>query len=566
VRDRAAALALAMGLALSAPPGSTEPQAGDRPGQTIRIQTPKGTVDMCPVPEADISGTEPEVQEVLQDHRKVLKALLGAPQPDLGELAVAYGKLGTLYQAHNIYRPAESCYRNAERLAPETLRWPYLLGYLGQQTSRLDLAEEALRRALAIDPGDEPTRLRLAQVYIELNQPQDAEPLLNRPFVDPGMVAAVRFAQGQIALARRHYAQAVTLLEAALKAQPLADRIHYPLGLAYRALGDVNRAKGHFTEYGNGTPGFPDPMVEQLDTLMRGGYTQLHRGVQAVQKGEYAVAVEAFTQALKTEPDNANLRVSLARSLYLAGDEEAGRREFEAALERDPNHVLANFLLGLLLLKDGDDQAAQSNFQRVLTLEPEHAGAHHYLGHLSMNQGRYAEAARHYAASVRNSPRDYPALFMQAMALYRAGAPQTRVKDLLEVGVAEHPDKWMFSYALARLLAASPDGQVRNGRRALALAQGLYDRFPGFQNAEALAMAHAELGDYEKALGMEHYAIANATLLGALGQVPAMEQTLERFRQDQPARTPFYEDDPFFRAPPFSPSGPVRDYPARDPY
>jgi tetratricopeptide (TPR) repeat protein len=299
---------------------------------------------------------------------------------------------------------------------------------------------------------------------------------------------------------------------------------------------------------------------------MRGGYTQLHRGVQAVQKGEYAVAVEAFAQALKTEPDNANLRVSLARSLYLAGDQEAGRRELEAALERDPDHVLANFLLAVLLLEDGEDQSALAHLEKVLALQPEHAGGHHYLGHLSMDQGRYAEAARHYAASLRNSPRDHPALFMQAMALYRADAPQTRVKALLEAGVAEHPDKWMFSYALARLLAASPDGQVRDGKRALELAQRLYDRFPGFQNAEALAMAHAELGDYKQAIGMQNYAIANAVFMGALDQVPAMEQTLARFRQDRPARRPFYENDPFFRAPPFDPSGPIRDYPTRNPY
>lgn len=558
------AAALALVLVLGAPLGSA--QAAEGLAQAIRIPTAAGVVPLEPVPEANISGTEPEVQEVLQDHRRALMALLGAPQPDPDELAEAYGKLGALYQAHNIYRPAEACYLNAERLAPGNLRWPYLLGYLGQQTSRLDLAEAALRRALKIDPDNEPARLRLAQVYIELNRPRDAEPLLERPFQEPGMEAAVRFAQGQIALAQRDYARAVTLLEAALKAQPLANRIHYPLGMAYRGLGEVDRAKEHFSEYGNGKPRFPDPMVEQLDSLMRGGYTQLHRGVQAVQKGEYPVAVEAFAQALKTEPDNANLRVSLARSLYLAGEHEAGRRELEAALKRDPDHVLAHFLLAVLLLEDGDEQAARAHLDKVLALEPEHAGAHHYLAHLLMDQGRYAEAARHYGASLRNSPRDYPALFMQAMALYRAGAPQTRVKVLLEAGVAEHPDKWMFSYALARLLAASPDPQVRNGTRALELAQRLYDRYPGFQNAEAVAMAHAELGDYQKAVGMQNYAIANATFMGALSQVPAMERTLERFKQGQPARTPFYDDDPFFRAPPFNPDGPMRDYPTGNPY
>ena len=540
--------------------------APDLVAQPPTLSSPRGPIELLPVPAPDLSDTEAEVQEAIRTHRAALARLLAQPGPDLHELAEAYGKLGAFYQAHNIYGPAQPSYLNAERLAPDNFRWPYLLGYLGQQTAQLDLAEKAFLRALKLRPDDGPARLRLAQVYVQMDRLDEAARLLERPFSDPAMAAAVAFEKGKIALSERHYEDAVRYLEAALKAQPLANRIHYPLAMAYRALGQVDRAKGHFAEFGNGKPSIPDPVVEALDTLMRGGYTQLHRGVVSVQKGEYDQAVEAFAAALKADPDNVNIRVSLARTLYLAGRREAADREFAEALRRDPDHVLANFLSGVLLQAQGREEAALAHYRRVLKQVPDHSGAHHFLAHLLMKQGHYAQAAKHYAASLRKSPRDYPALFMEAMALYRAGAPQTRVKALLEQGVSEHPDKWMFSYALARLLAASPDDQVRDGERALELARKLYDQNPGFQNAEALALAFAEVGDYKKAVELENYAIVSAVMAGAMDQVPEMQALLARFNAGRPGRQPFHKDEPFFRPPPFDPTTPIRDYPTGDFY
>jgi hypothetical protein len=37
----------------------------------------------------------------------------------------------------------------------------------------------------------------------------------------------------------------------------------------------------------------------------------------------------------------------------------------------------------------------------------------------------------------------------------------------------EHPEQPVFAHALARLLAAAPDDRVRDGRRALELAEEL---------------------------------------------------------------------------------------------
>lgn len=560
---RAAGLGLLLGSVLTGYPVAG---ADGRLSQGGDIETGEVSLVLAPVPSPDLSGTEADVRQALSDQRDVVNRLLNSPEPSRDELALAFGRLGALYQAHNIYAPAQPSYLNAETLDPESFRWPYLLGYLGQQTGQPELARDALRRCLIHSPENQPARLRLAQTLVEMNDFDQARRLLETPFQDPGMKAAVLFERGKIAMGEHDYEGAAALFESALEAQPLANRIHYPLALAYRSLGDVGRARSHFAQYGNGKPDFPDPEVEQLDQLMRGGHTQLNRGVVAVQKGNYEVAVAAFAEALEREPDNVNLRVSLARSLYLAGDRGTAEAQLAEALRRDPDHVLASFITGVLLQSQGEDERAMARYQTVLTRQPDHAGAHHFAGHLLMKQGRYQEAAGHYAKALRGSSRDYPALFMEAMALYGSGAPHTRIRPLLERGVAEQPGKWMFNYALARLLAASPEDSVRDGPRALTIARALYEQFPGFQNAEALAMALAETGDMEQAVDLMHYAIANAHVMGAPDRAEAMQDTLDRFRQGRPSRRPFYDDTAFFQPPPFDPTNPIRDYPTGEPY
>ena len=52
----------------------------------------------------------------------------------------------------------------------------------------------------------------------------------------------------------------------------------------------------------------------------------------------------------------------------------------------------------------------------------------------------------------------------------------------------------MFTHALARLLATSPDEKVRDGRRAMDLVQQMLQRGRSIELGETYAMALAELG------------------------------------------------------------------------
>ncbi len=524
------------------------------------------TYKLVPVPAPLLEGREPAMQQALGSLRRELAALVRKPGVKPVELGEAFGHMGRHYHAHHLYGAAAGCYTNAETLEPGVFRWPYLLGYAYYQASHPHKAVAAYRRALAIQPGDAAAQLRLAAVYLELNQPAVAEPLLERPLEQDGLREAAAFLKGKAALARRDYENAVRYLEAALAEGPQATKAHYPLAMAYRGLGDVDSARRHLKLLGEGEPRVVDPLVDELGTFLTGARTHYFRAIEAVRDGHYDEAVYGFTEALAQDPDNVNARVSLARSLYLAGDREGGHEQLADALRRQPDHLLGNFLMGVLLDEQGQPGKAAEHYQVTLAQDPEHAGAHYYLATVLLGQGEFARAAEHYAAAWRLEPRLASARMLEAMALLEAGAPHTTVRARLDQAVSAYPDETMVVLPLARLLATSPDAQVRDGARALTLGEGLFEASPRLENAETLAMAYAALGRYEDAVAWQESAISATAAAGQFFQLPRLEDALSRYQDRERLPTSVALNASMLRPPPARALGPFREYPTLSAY
>ena len=61
---------------------------------------------------------------------------------------------------------------------------------------------------------------------------------------------AARAQMGELALARGEHQRAVELLASVLEQVPAANRLHYPLGMAYRGLGQREKAMEHLGKVG----------------------------------------------------------------------------------------------------------------------------------------------------------------------------------------------------------------------------------------------------------------------------------------------------------------------------
>ena len=114
--------------------------------------------------------------------------------------------------------------------------------------------------------------------------------------------------------------------------------------------------------------------------------------------------------------------------------------------------------------------------------------------------------------------------------------------DELETATAAFPEDRALADAMARLLAACPDDEVRDGRRAVALARSLVSAERSLSHIETLAMAHAENGAFDRAVELQRSAVAAAEKAGRTDLVSRLRATLELYEAGRPCRAPWPED------------------------
>ena len=504
------------------------------------------------LPPADLSQLEITVQQRIRAGEAKLASLVNQPNISEKELAAAYGHLGNLYQAYGLSESAIACYKCAQSLTSDVYRWPYLRGYLHQQNGQLERAAQAFEQALRLKPDHAQAKLRLAQVYLNLNRTDQAHAKFREAVTETGLEAAAAFGLGKLALSHRRFAEAVQWFQHALHHQLDADRIHYPLAMAYRGLGNTVEAQRHIRESGETDPTFPDPILEAVQALEGGVRAHIRRALKALAANQVALAAREFQAAVSLEPDNVATRIKLARTLYHQGERSRAREELLTALLRDPDNVSANYYLGLLVEEEGHEEGAIAHYRKALEGDPQHPGAHFYLANALLRAGAASDAARHYTKAVELTPQNRLARLFEAVALVRTTRTHSRARERLEEGLAAYPEHPMFAQALARLLASSPDARVRDGAQALTLARELYARFPIVENAETLAMAYAELGQFKQAIALQEDALGMAMMIGRFDLVSRLQENLQHYKSSDPCRTPWTDGDPFFLPPPIN--------------
>ena len=517
--------------------------------------SPRVTVDdaeILPVSLPDLEGMHESVQAQLRDaHRALESGASSRPR----EFADAYGRLGMLLMAGEYFDAAEACLLNARRLAPERFRWAYYLAHLYERRGDLEEAAEAFERAHDQRPGDFPTLFWLIDVNVDLGRWDAVEPLLEQARALRSGSEAVQFQLGRAAAAAGDHAAAVEHLEAVLRQNPAATIVHYPLGMAYRGLGDLEKARDHLDQSG-GRVGrsfvagvginLPDPLMDDLRTALRSPQRHRTMALQAAANGDREEAVRQFRYALELEPGDADLQLSLGMALNRAGRAREAVVELEAALRLDPRSAQAHYVIGTILERAGRGADAIGRYAAAAERAPESIEAHLRLADAYSRAARMDEALSHYQRMLAFVPDSIAGRFGEAMALARLGRHR-EARGRFAAAHERHPDQPAFANALARLLAASSDSGVRNGRRAVDLAETLVATLKTTGAAETMAMALAEVGQFAGAIEWQRLAIDVARDAGRSDLAQPMSANLASYMRGAPCRTPWRDDEPEYR-------------------
>jgi len=486
------------------------------------------------VPLPDLSSAEPSVR----DQIKAANAAIGARRTD----ANAYGELGKLLLAAEYLEAAESCFLNAEALAPREPRWPYYLGHLYRARAESEKAASAFERARRLQPDDVATLVWLGRAYLDEDHPELAEPVFSRALSLQARSAAAMSGLGRAALATRQYAEAVRHFEGALALSPQATALEYQLSLAYRGAGDVAKADAHLGKRGDRDAVPADPWMDEVRGMLHSAVAYETRGLSALERGDYRAAIDAFRQGVSYAPGNAALRHELGTALFASGDAQGAFDEFTEVTRRSPEFAKAHYSLGMLLVSQRRFGEAIDRFDAAIKVDPNYPDAQLQLAEALRRAGRAGEALPHYAQVLESDPRSAAAHVGYGMTLVRVGR-YVDARQTLAAAVRALPDQPEPAQALARVLAAAPDDRVRDGRQAVAITQALMQKPHGVDLYEAVAMALAELGQYDQAVQWQQGAIAAAIKEGHAELGDAMAANLKSYQNHMPCRTPWRNDE-----------------------
>jgi tetratricopeptide (TPR) repeat protein len=483
----------------------------------------------------DLTKVEESVRaQVITLQAELIAAAKDSKTSD-AELSEAYGKLGQIYHAYSLLSPARDCYLNANVLAPKDFRWIYLLPRLDQQQGRFDDAIRRYQVARTLRPDYVAVPVNLGNIFLELNRLDEASENFQAALAIDGNNPAVHYGLGQVAMARRNYAEAIKYFEKTLIAVPNATRVHYSLAMAYRGLGDTEKARAHLSQQGPVGVRVSDPLVDGLQELVQGERLFLSRGKLAFEAQRYADAAVEFRKAVAANPGSVTARVNLGAALTQLGDLKGAVEQFAEAIRIEPGKANAHYNLAVLLARQNKHDDAISHLRSALTVEPADLPARFLLAHELLKSERTDEALAEYSRVVQADANNEAALLELVKLLYRKGQFKQAL-DALEKGHAQYPQKGRTIVMLVYLLVTSPELQLRNGARAIELAQSVYKATGTLQHGVLVAMALAEAGRCNEALKWQRQAIVTAEQQEKTDLLPKLRADLKRYEGVQTCR------------------------------
>ncbi|MBW2693030.1 MAG: tetratricopeptide repeat protein [Deltaproteobacteria bacterium] len=471
--------------------------------------------------------------------------------------------------------------RNAHEAKPTHLPFvEALANHLGA-TGKTEEAEQLLRDAANRDGGKDPKAwLALAQYYerrdettkardalalgiqlmsevpatlvaayadllIRAGNYDEAEKLI--PEFEPSPVIQ-NMLRGRLLLARGHPAEALEVLEEAIRLWPDHSVAHWLAGTAAEQLGDFERAVREYGEalrndrvnrdavlsllrllealgldqealatlsrYQRENPNDPEILVQAIRFAHRAGASQVveqaarqlrtlpgNRSVAVAEiaailaaRGGPAAGAEAIRAARLdlTQPRNGPALGPLVEYLVAAGHSGEALEATGAALVSHPEEALFHELRGRALRGASEPDEAQGAFQRALELEPERAPALAQLAALAAEQGDRDAAIALYDRAVLADPKD-ASYAWDAIELLSASDDAAELERRLEALLADHATHAAAAELLARRLRES------DPERAFALANRAVRLRGGPDALDTLGRIQLARGDAESA-------------------------------------------------------------------
>ncbi|HEX5413223.1 MAG TPA: TonB family protein [Terriglobia bacterium] len=162
------------------------------------------------------------------------------------------------------------------------------------------------------------------------------------------------------------------------------------------------RAAGQSALQENGRTQQPAALTDSETATL----SHLVRGTEMWDRRSFNDAAKGLRAALKLEPDNVYLHLSLATVLLFKHDKKAAVEECRRAIQLQPDCADAHAELARLLDDPKDPKKAMPEYQEALRLEPDYASVRFQIGYVMLQQGNVDEAIALYRDGLQLDPKN----------------------------------------------------------------------------------------------------------------------------------------------------------------
>ncbi len=224
-------------------------------------------------------------------------------------------------------------------------------------------------------------------------------------------------------------------------------------------------------------------------------------GLALKNQGQLDQAIAHYRRAINIWPDYVEAHYNLGGAYIEKGEIDEALAEYRRAIEIRPEEADSHNNYGSALRELKQFDQAEAEYKRALSLRPQYLEARLNLGSLLLQRGRTAEAITNLETARRLQPNDATTRVTLALALMKNGQTGEAAAELNRA-VQLAPDKVSALNSFAWLLATASDDSVRDGKRAVQLAERA-NALAGNNDPtilHTLAAAYAEAGRFDEAL------------------------------------------------------------------
>ena len=302
---------------------------------------------------------------------------------------------------------AEAGYRQilaAEPNHPEAL---HLLGVMGLQAGRPEMAVELISQAIRADSADPVYHCNLGLAYKALGRSDDAVASFRKALAIKPDDADAWSELGIAFIAKGNSQEAEASFRKALAVRPDHAVAHSNLGNALALQGQVEEA---IACYGEAIAIAPD--YAEAHYNLGGAFTE---------HGRHEEAIAAYRDALAIAPDYAGAHYHLGNALRKLGRSDEAAASLRAVLKLDPDFAQAHNDLGIALYDMGELDEAIASTRRALALKPDLYEAHFNLHALLLNPDDLGPSIECLEKAVELKPDDSEFRFALGMILDYTG-------------------------------------------------------------------------------------------------------------------------------------------------